>query len=300
MSADLPPLAAIRVFEAAAKHENFTRASETLGMTQAAVSYQIRVLEDRIGERLFLRQARGVVLTDLGRQLFRRTTSALDQLRDAFAEARTTGQETLVINVIPTFASNFLAVRLGLFQIAHPDIAVRVEVSQELIDFETSDADLAIRQGQGTWAGLTSTRLFDAEMAPMLSPDLAETIGGVRSPADLLKLPLLDPTHPWWPAWFARAGVPFKPLREAETNVRFDAEVLEANAAMAGHGVGRLTPALHQDALKSGRLMQPFDLTHGSGAAFWLVSSHDRRNTRKVRAFRSWMQAQVAEDRPPT
>ncbi len=297
MSADLPPLAAIRVFEAAAKHENFTRASETLGMTQAAVSYQIRVLEDRIGERLFLRQARGVVLTELGRQLFRRTTSALDQLRDAFAEARTTGQETLVINVIPTFASNFLAARLGLFQIDHPDIAVRVEVSQDLIDFETSDADLAIRQGQGSWPGLKSVRLFHAEMAPMLSLNLAETIGGVRTPADLLKLPLLDPSHPWWPAWFARAGVPFEPVQQTETNVRFDAEVLEANAAIAGHGVGRLTPALHRDALQSGRLVQPFDITHGSGDAFWLVSPHDRRNTAKIRAFRSWMEAQLKQER---
>ncbi|MEM1045054.1 MAG: LysR substrate-binding domain-containing protein [Pseudomonadota bacterium] len=297
MSVDLPPLAAIRVFEAAAKYENFTRASEALGMTQAAVSYQIRVLEDRIGEKLFLRRARGVVLTELGRQLFRRTTSALDQLRDAFAEARTTGQETLVINVIPTFASNFLAARLGLFQIDHPDIAVRVEVSQDLIDFETSDADLAIRQGQGNWPGLKCVRLFDAEMTPMLSPALAETIGGVDTPADLLKLPLLDPSDPWWPAWFARAGVPFEPLPVTEANVRFDAEVLEANAAIAGHGVGRLTPALHRDALKGGRLLHPFDLTHGSGDAFWLVSPHDRRNTTKIRTFRAWMEDQVAASR---
>ncbi len=144
-SSALPPLTAVRAFEAAARRKSFTRAAEELGMTQASVSYQIRILEERVGSALFVRHARGVELTDVGARFARQAHEAMTLLRDAYAQAQGLADETLVISVIPTFATNVLAQRLGRFQIANPSIAVRVDVSQGIADLAAEDFDLGIR-----------------------------------------------------------------------------------------------------------------------------------------------------------
>ena len=151
MRRNLPPLAAIRVFEAAARHHSFTRAAQELGMTQAAVSYQIKVLEDRVGTGLFLRRPRGVDLTDAGQILSRKSGQALDLLQEAYAEAKGETEQTLTLSAIPTFATNILAQMLVLFQIANPTIALRLSVGQSLLYFETEDFDAAIRSGVCRW-----------------------------------------------------------------------------------------------------------------------------------------------------
>ncbi len=293
MSSSLPPLTAVKVFEAAARRKSFTRAAEELGMTQASVSYQIKVLEERVGTTLFLRHARGVELTDIGQRFAHKASEALDLLREAFAEVRGRTEDTLVISVIPTFATNILAERLGRFQIANPSIAVRLDVSQSCVDFASEDFDLGIRSGKGNWPGLTCHRIMPSLFTPMLSPALAETIGGVHELSDLLKLPIIEPSDPWWWHWFEAAGLPPDVLKE-RPNMQFGSQILEANAAIAGQGVGILTPLFYCDAMEQKRLIQPFDLVCDDGTAYWLVCPEARRNAPKIRAFRDWIMAEIA------
>src|SRR5690606_34225841 len=166
---NLPPLAAIRAFEAAARHLSFTRAAEELAMTQAAVSYQIKVLEERVGAPLFLRRPRQVELTESGRALASASTESFRILSEIFEQARTGGQGTLSISTIPTFAANWFALHIGSFQITHPAIAVRLETSDRMVDFTQDNIDIGIRTGsKGTWPGLVSHRLFVADFTPML------------------------------------------------------------------------------------------------------------------------------------
>lgn len=289
----LPPLAAVRVFEAAARHRNFTAAAVELGMTQAAVSYQIKILEERVGAPLFLRRPRGVELSVIGQRFAAAAKDALDLLSDGFAKAKGRSEDMLDISVIPTFAASFLAQRLGQFQINNPTIAVRVDVSQSLIDFSADAFDLSIRSGNGEWPGLKSHLLMSADFTPMLSPLLAETIGGVHQPSDLLKLPIIEPTDPWWEQWFQAAGLSTEDICR-RSSLRFGSQVLEANAAIAGQGTGILTPAFYQAELIQGRLFQPFELTCEDGTGYWLVYPESRRNSAKIKIFRQWLEAEIA------
>ncbi|WP_299672666.1 LysR substrate-binding domain-containing protein [uncultured Roseobacter sp.] len=289
----LPPLAAVRVFEAAARYGNFTAAASELGMTQAAVSYQIKVLEDRVGASLFHRQPRGVRVTEVGARFSDRMTASLDMIADAYAEAKGTTQGMLSVSVIPTFATNFLARRLGGFQLANPEIAVRIEVSETLVDFKASGFDIAIRGGKGGWPGLTCHRIMKTAFTPMLSPALAKSIGGVSKPEDLCKLPILAHSDPWWQLWFETAGMDKADLPEG-TARNFGPQVIEANAAMAGHGVAMLTPDFFRDEIDLGLLVQPFDLTCDDGSAYWLTYPESRRNSPKIRTFRKWLDGEMA------
>ena len=293
MAEPLPPLAAVRVFEAAARHLSFTKAAAELGMTQAAVSYQIKVIEDRVGAPLFLRRPRQVQLTETGRRLAAAASQAFDLLRDAYAEARGVTDGMLVINSLQTFATNWLAQHLGSFQIAHPRIAVRIEIENNVIDFARDEADVAVRSGAGKWPGLVAHRLIGADFTPMLSPKLAATIGGVNEPADLLRLPIIDPGDPWWTAWLTLAGVPTDDLKSRPAT-QMGSQSLEGRAAIAGQGVAILTPAFYRYEIESGQLIQPFDLVGNSTHDYWLVYPEARRNAAKVRAFREWLLPEIA------
>ena len=207
----IPPLAALRAFEAVARHLSFTRAAEELGMTQAAVSYQIRMLEERMGAPLFLRKPREVVLTETGALFARPTVDAFEILREAYADPSADSVSTLSISTVPTFAGAWLSPRLGKFQMNNPDLAVRLETSDNLVDFAREDISVAIRAGNGNWTGLTAQRLMDVEYAPMLSPELAKK-HDLREPADLLKLPLLDRGDRNWAVWMRQAGVEVIPI----------------------------------------------------------------------------------------
>ncbi len=288
MTLPLPPLSAIRVFESAARHASFTRAAEELGMTQAAVSYQIRILEERVGAPLFLRRPRQVVLTELGQRLAPALTEAFETMRNAFASLREDTEGVLTISVLATFAANWLVHRLGSFQMCYPSLAVRLETSDQLIDFATTNVDVAIRSGEGNWPGLEAHELIKAEFTPMLNPALAESVGGIHEPADLLKLKAIDASDPWWKIWYAAAGID-DPQIQGNTQNRFGAQHLEGRAAASGQGVGILTPAFHTLEVASGQLIQPFDLLCDDGRAYWLVYPKNRRNVPKIRAFREWI-----------
>lgn len=292
MNMQLPPLAAIRVFEAAARHASFTKAAAELGMTQAAVSYQIKLLEERVGAPLFLRKPRQVVLTDAGSRLAPAVTDAFNILSEAYANARAGSGGTLCISTLLTFASNWLARHIGSFQIRHPAIAVRLDTSNHLVDFSREEVDIGIRSGDGNWPGLVTHLLFRAQYAPMLSPMLADSIGGIKEPADLLKLRILDPNDVWWKRWFTQAGVPTDSL-DGRPDTSMGSQAYEANAAMAGQGVAILTRTFFTAELAEGRLIQPFDLVGDDGDAYWLVYPEARRNVPKIRAFRDWLLAEM-------
>lgn len=292
----LPPLAAIRAFEAAARHLSFTRAAEELGMTQAAVSYQIKLLEARLGEPLFLRRTREVALTAAGERLAARTSEAFDILREVFGRFDEGEPTTLTISTMHTFASQWLAPRLGAFQMRHPHIAVRLEISERLVDFGREEVDVVVRSGHGVWPGLAAMKLLDVRYTPMLSPKLAASIGGVHEPADIVRLPLLDPKDAWWVTWLTQNGLSTEVLAHQHTP-SLSVQALDAHAAMDGEGVALLTPAYFRRELADGRLIQPFEAVIDQGDAYWLAYPEGRRNVPKIRAFRDWVVAEAARER---
>lgn len=288
----LPPLAAIRTFEAAARHGSFTRAGEELGMTQAAVSYQIKLLEDRVGLPLFLRGPRGVTATRDGARLAERAGEALEILREAFAEARKQSDEVLVISAVATFAAHALAPRLGHFQIAHPEITTRVEVDHRLADLLNGEATLAIRGGMGRWEGLRADFLMRSHFVPMLSPATIARHGMPETPDDLREMPLIDADDPGWGIWFEAAGLPAQAPAMRGRSL-FGTQILSAQATIAGQGVGLLTPAYFTDHLARGELIQPFGIVGFDDISLWLVYPERRRNAPSVRAFRDWLLAEM-------
>lgn len=289
----LPPLAAIRAFEAAARHGSFTRAGAELGLTQAAVSYQIKLLEDRVGAPLFRRRARGVALTPDGARLAERAGEALEILRQAFAEARRSGDETLVISAFATFATYILAPRLEQFQIGHPWITTQVEVDQRLVDLQAGEASVAIRFGLGEWPGLQADFLVRTGFTPMISRAYVDRHGLPQHPDDLRHLPLIDPEDGGWALWFAAAGLDAPPPAVGGRSRLLGAELLLSQAVLAGQGVGLLTPPYFRDLLARGDLIQPFDQVVEDRGSIWLVYPERRRNAPAIRAFRDWLVAEM-------
>ena len=285
---NLPPLATLRVFEATARLLSFTGAAQELGMTQAAVSYQIKTLEERIGTPLFLRRPRQVMLTDAGARLLPHVSEAFAILSNAFASLSGATDKVLRISCLQTFAAQWLVRRIGSFQLKHPELALRLDTSQHLISFDDDQFDAAIRSGDGKWPGLISHRLLPVRYTAMLSPDLAKRAGGIREPADLLKLPFIDPDDPWWGQWFSAAGVNVQgEMRSPRSSL--SSQYLAAEAAIAGQAAAILTPALFTTEIAAGLLVQPFETLCDSGTAYWLVYPERRRNSPKIQAFRDWL-----------
>ncbi len=291
----LPPLAAVRVFEAAARHENFTKAAGELGMTQAAVSYQIRLLEERVGLPLFAREKRRVALTDAGRRLAAAAGRAFDTLDAAFAALRAEDEATLTISTSYTFANTWLAWRLGAFQMAHPEMAARMLTDDSLVDFASEDADVGIRTGMGDWPGLSADLLFRINFTPMCSPDFLARHGGAIEPGDLLDLPLIGPDDDWWEVWLREAGVDV-PERRSRRGIRLGFQAHEGHAAMAGQGMAILTPFFWRNDLAEGRLVRPFPQISTRGWGYWLVYPEHRRNVPKIKRFRDWLLTEVKRD----
>jgi LysR family glycine cleavage system transcriptional activator len=282
------PLNALRVFEAVARCGSFTKAGEELGMTQTAVSYQVKLLEEHLGELLFIRQARRITLTETGERLLPKVSEAFGLLAEAMAEARHEAGDILEIRSTPTFASHWLARHIGAFQLLHPGLAVRILRVEKPVDFRADNADVAIWRDERPPPDVEAQELFRLQFAPMLSPKLAETIGGVKTPADLLKLPLIVGGGEWWRAWLKAAGID-NPNLGMTTIDTYGALDLEGNAAMAGHGVALLSRFFHQDDLDTGRLIMPFDVFKEDDKTYWLISPKSRRKSAKVQAFRQWL-----------
>lgn len=291
----LPPLPAIRVFEAAARHENFTAAAAELGLTQAAVSYQVRVLEERLGIALFRREKQRVRLTDAGRRAAGEVSRAFDTLDGAFAQLRTESEAMLTVSTSATFANTWFAWRLGAFQMANPTMAVRLIATDALADFAADEVDVAVRSGRGDWPGLVADRLIDIDFTPMCSPGFLAAHGGALAAADLLVLPVISPHDEWWSVWLREAKVDV-PTGVVRPGVRLDSQASEGAAAMAGQGVAMLTPFFWRNDLAEGRLARPFAQSSSLGHAYWLVCAEHRRRLPKIKRFREWLLAEVARD----
>lgn len=292
----LPPLAAVRVFEAAARHANFTVAAAELGMTQAAVSYQVKLLEERLGVALFRRDKRRVVLTEPGRRAATRLSAALDAIDATFAELRQEDEAVLTVSTSTTFANAWLAWRLGAFQTTHASMAVRMLTGDALTDFAAEPVDCAIRTGLGPWPGLVQEPLLPIAFTPMASPAFLARHGGAIAPADLPAVQLIGREDEWWSIWLRAAGVPL-PQRQSRPGVRLDSQANEGHAALAGQGVAMLTPFFWRNDLAKGELVRLSDVVAADGASYWLVYPEHRRHVVKLRRFRDWLMAEVARDR---
>jgi LysR family glycine cleavage system transcriptional activator len=289
------PLNALRVFEAVARLKNFTRAGEELGMTQTAVTYQIKLLENHLGDAVFIRRPRALQLTETGGRLMPKVSEAFALLSDAVSDARQAIGETLEILSPPTFASHWLSRHLADFQQRAPHLSVQLTRSMGWEAYGGVPGDVAIRIGSEPWDGLTCHPIMTLQYTPMLHPKLAESIGGISEPADLLKLPWISDTKDVWTGWFETMGL--DPSRICHVNLNtFGALDLQANAAIAGHGVAMLSPFFFSDELASGRLIRPFDSSIGDGKSYWLVYPPSRRNQPRIRAFRSWIEEALAKD----
>ncbi|HVM23714.1 MAG TPA: LysR substrate-binding domain-containing protein [Sphingomicrobium sp.] len=296
----IPPLAAVRAFEAAARTENFTAAAAELGMTQAAVSYQVKSLEDRLGAPLFVREKGRARLTPLGARLLPALTSAFDSIEAAFATVQEEDESLLTVTTTHTFANTWLAWRVGAFQMEHPDLAVRLTTSNELVDLRSGDADLAIRAGSGDWEGVEKHRLFESAFTPMASPEcIAEAerrLGRKLTPADMPHQNRIGPGDEWWQQWFSDNGVPADDSVLRRPGVRLDNQANEGHAAMAGQGFALLTPFLWKGDVAAGRLCVPFpDRVSSRSWAYWLVYPAERRMVPKVKRFREWLLPEIAK-----
>ncbi|KPP83992.1 MAG: LysR family transcriptional regulator, glycine cleavage system transcriptional activator [Rhodobacteraceae bacterium HLUCCA08] len=290
----LPPLTALRAFEAAARHLSFAKAADELNVTPAALSFQIRNLEDHLGQPLFRRRNRAVDLTEAGRTLAPGTTEGFAALQSAWAATRRLGDTTrLVVTAGPAFTAKWLAPRLFQFVGANPDIELRFSASLRIMDFARDEIDVAIRFGQEVEAGLFSRVLVEEWVTPMVAPDLA---AGLATPADLARLPLLhqddlDFLRPRanWAAWFAAAGLSPPP----DTGPHFSQADHAVTAALAGAGAILGRPSLTEGHLQQGQLVMPFELTLGVSAVYRFVCPMGAETRPQVARFLAWLEAEL-------
>jgi LysR family glycine cleavage system transcriptional activator len=296
MSRGLPPLNSLAMFVAAARHLNFTRAAEELFVTQAAVSHQIKTLEESLGVALFHRLGRGqgLVLTDAGRAYLPLVTAALDTIRSA-TKAVMDSRRKRVINIaaLDSFGSLWLLPRLGRFLRAHPDIDVRLtSVELEADPIASGAIDVDIRYGDGHWQDCVVVKLLTETLFPVCSPALLAGERPLVRPADLRHHTLLhDDITPGWAEWLQLAGCSGL---DTQRGPRFNRANLVIQAAISGDGVALGRSALVQDPMRNGLLVRPFDLAMPAPFAYYLVTSRARDADRTVVEFRDWLLAEAA------
>lgn len=295
----LPPLNALRAFEAAGRHLSFSRAAEELNVTPGAISQQMRILEGWLGAPLFRRDPKGLSLTDAG-------LAALPHMREGFDRLATgvrlmkagSGPSRIAVSVPPSFASKWLVPRLDRFQDLHPDLDVYVHADMQLVDFATADVDVAIRFGRGGYQGLRSERLMSETIVPVCAPSLLKDGPTLARPEDLSQHTLIHDDSdkggiPTWPMWLRAAGVDSE---AADRGPRFNQSSLVIEAAVAGKGVALAKYALAVADLEAARLVIPFDRETPTDFAYWLVYPEAKADLPDVMAFIAWV---TTEARPP-
>jgi len=295
----LPPLNALRAFESAARHLNFSRAADELSVTPGAVSHQIQNLEDYVGASLFKRTSRGLLLTDSAQTALPALREAFDRLAEAASllTAAVDGRR-LTITAPPSFAAKWLVPRLGRFEAGYPQVDVWMSADIELVDFASTDVDLAIRYGAGPYPGLEVIRLMRESVLPVMSPELAAA-NPVSTPGDLARhvllhdgSPVADESCPDWTMWLAARGARGF---DANRGPRFNQSSLVIEAAVAGRGVALAKRALAQDDLDMGRLIAPpMGAAMSVDFAYYLVHPKAKGRLPQVKAFVGWIQAEAA------
>jgi len=293
----LPPLNALRAFEAAARHLNFSRAADELSVTPGAVSQQIQNLEDYVGVALFKRTPKGLLLTDPAQIALPALREAFDRLAEAASmlTAAVDGRR-LTVSVAPSFAAKWLVPRLGQFEILHPQVDVWISAGMELVDFNSGEIDIAIRYGAGRYPGLEVVRLMQETVVPVVSPALLES-QPLNDPADLANHILLhdgspdaDESCPDWTMWLAARGVRGV---DGTRGPRFNQSSLVIEAAVGGRGVALAKRALAQADLDAGRLVSPFQITTAVDFAYYLVHPKPKGRLPQVKAFMTWLIAEA-------
>jgi LysR family transcriptional regulator of beta-lactamase len=283
------PLNALRAFEAAARHLNFTRAASELFVSQGAVSHQVAALEERLGTKLFRRLPRGLALTDEGQALVPVLAETFDRIGatlDRFEGGRL--QHPLALGVVGTFATGWLLPRLDRFVASHPHVDVRLSINNNRVDLAGEGLDGAIRFGDGAWHGTQAEPLLAAPLTPLCAPRIAARL---REPADLLREPLLRSYRTSeWEGWFAKAGLSPPALR----GPLFDSSAVMASAAMAGLGVALAPRAMFLRELAAEQLVQPFAIEIDAGR-YWLTHLLSRKPSPAMRAFRDWLVTEAGE-----
>jgi LysR family transcriptional regulator of beta-lactamase len=281
------PLKALRAFEASARHLSFTLAAQELNVTQAAVSQQVRMLEDRLGSMLFKRVPRGLALTDEGRALLPVLSDAFGRI-EAVLKQFEGGRlrEVLTVGVVGTFAVGWLMPRLKSFRDTHPFVELRLLTHNNLVDLAAEGLDFAIRFGEGGWPGTDETLLLDAPLAVLCAPSVADRL---TAPADLTRETLLRSYRAdEWQIWFAAAGLESWTLNGPV----FDSSRLMVEAAVQGAGVALAPACMFASELRRGALVQPFD-TEVSIGGYWLTWLKSRGMSPGMQAFRDWVIAQA-------
>ena len=303
MARDLPPLNSLRAFEAAGRHLSVTRAARELHVTPAAVSHQVRGLEDYLGLKLFRRSGNSLLLTDAGQACLPGLGEGFDRLMEAIERLKEhDARGPLHVSVAPAFASKWLVPRLERFDTAHPDIDVRISASLELVDFDRQGFDAAIRLGRGSYPGLDVHELFAESVVPMCDPRLTEGPHPLRTPDDLRNHVLLhddslrfERAAPDWPMWLEAAGV-----RGVDTSrgPHFSHPDHAMQAAMDGAGVVLGWRTLASADLAAGRLTIPFELTLAMELSFFFVCPKAAADRPKIVAFREWLLEETDRPRP--
>jgi LysR family glycine cleavage system transcriptional activator len=296
----LLPLNALRAFEAIARHMSFARAAEELHVTPAALSHQIRGLEEQLGLSLFTRRTRSIELTEAGRTLYPGLHAGFESVRGAVARLdRERDANILVISATVGLTSKWLMPRLWRFLHAHPEIDARVAATMKLADFAADGVDVAIRMSTGDHPELHAEKLSDDSMLPVCSPRLVEQ--GLKSVADLARFPLIHHDIPMsmrapprWADWLAVAGAQGI---DATRGLRVNVADHALDAAVAGAGVSLSFKLIASDDVHAGRLVSPFGPELPLAVGYYFVCPRGHETRPSVRAFHDWLFAEMAETR---
>ena len=301
MARNLPPLNSLRAFEAAARHLSFTKAAEELHVTPAAISHQIKALEEQLGVPLFRRLTRALRLTQAGQSALPPMRDGFDKLADAVDLLRAHEESgAITVSLDPSFAAKWLVPRLDRLRAAHPDLDVRLDATDKLVDFQRDNVDLAIRYGGGNYPGLEAERLLSEEIFPVCSPKLLEGPEPLAQPGDLRHHTLIhlewdseDVTAPTWRMWLLAAGIHDIDFTRGPV---FSMTTLALQAAIEGLGVALASSFLVADDLAAGRLVVPFDLSvcDPLDFAYHVVVPKRTADLPKVVAFKTWLLDEIA------
>lgn len=288
--ARLPSLSALRAFEAAGRLGSFTKAAAELFVTQAAVSHQVRALEEQLGYPLFQRTTRRLDLTPAGQRLLAAASTAFEGLMRAVDELGR-GEKLLTVTTSSSFGARWLAPRLGRFAALHPDLDVMIRHTVAVLDLARDGIDVALRWGRGGWPRVEATLLVAAPLTPVSAPALAARLA---TPADLAHVALLHDENPVeWREWLLMAGEDPAIARRGTT---FDDTNALLQAAMAGQGVALATRAMISGDVAAGRLVVPFDLSLEQGYGYWFVTLPGAVKLPKIAAFRRFVVEELARD----
>ena len=291
----LPPLNPLRSFEAAARHQSFTRAADELCVTQGAVSHQVKALEAELGLKLFNRERQGLAITEAGRDYLGVVRDAFDRIAlgtDRLLQRAKAG--VITVSASPDFAAKWLVSRLGRFAEAHPEIELRVSAAMHHVDFAREDVDLAIRHGAGDWAGLDAVNLCFEELFPVCSVALLRGGRGIRLPRDVLQFPLLHlDDRRNWSRWLEAAGASGEGLLHGPI---FNHASMLIDAAIDGQGIALARTALAAADLINGRLVRLFQFALPLKKTYWIVCPQATSSIPKIAMFRQWLLAEAAQD----